>query len=311
MEGTCLGIDVAGRTLACSFRGRSREFANTEEGRRELALWAEGSKVWCMEATGRHHEALALEGLRLGRRCVVVNPMRAKRYLECVSPRAKTDRVDAAALARLGEAEGHRLRAWSPEPEESRAARQILGRRKALVAARVSLRQVARDTGDPEGRLKTVLDEMKRQVEALERDLERALSGNRTWRHLRTIPGVGSLTAAAVACALARGEFATSDSLVAYAGLDPRPRDSGSHRGRRRLSHQGDATLRTLLFMAARTGARLPVWQPYFQRQLGKGLSKTEATVVLARKLARVCWSVAKGDHPFEPPQTPEVDKAT
>lgn len=294
-----LGIDVSKDTLSCAMNQEVRVFPNSSGGHAALFDWAGGAAIWCMEATGRYHFPVADYGYAAGLRSVVVNPGRAKKYLGFVSHRAKTDKVDALALARLAEREGDDLRPYKPVPPEVQAARDVLTRRRALVESRVCLEQVAQAAGDPEGHLTRAAGSIKQTQQELERQLAVILKGYEGYRHLLTIPGIGPLSAAILVCTLERGEFLTSDSLVAFAGLDPRPQDSGKQRGKRSLSHQGDAQLRSILFMAARAGARLPAWKPYYVKQLAKGLPTTAATVILARKLLRVAWSVYKQNAPF------------
>ena len=306
-----LGIDVSKSTLGCAYAGRFREFPNTVEGFQALEDWVPDARIWCMEATGRFHEPLARFAYLLGKRCLVVNPGRAKKYLAFVDARAKTDRVDALSLARLAEKEGEEIRPYKPVPELIQQARDLLTSRKALIESRVSLEQVAGATGDPEGSLAKVIESIQLSIAELERQLARLLKPYPSYKNLLTIPGIGPLSAAVLVCALERGEFATSDSLVAFAGLDPKPRDSGKHKGKRALSHQGEAQIRTLLFMAARAGARSPVWKSYYASQKAKGLSSTEATVILARKLIRVAWSVHKQKSPFIQKNGPNIDYTT
>lgn len=306
-----LGIDVSKARLSGGFEGQVREFGNTATGHRELLEWAPEAQTWCMEATGRYHGALADFACLAGKRCLVVNPGRAKQYLGFVASRAKTDRVDALALARLAEREGESLREYKPVPERIVAARDALVRRRAFVEARVALELTAQTVGDPEGLLAAAAISLKAAQVELEKRIVHGLKGYPAYGNLLTIPGVGPLGAALLVCALERGEFATSDSLVAFAGLDPRPNDSGKAKGVRTLSHQGDAQLRTVLFMAARAAARGDTWKPYYRSQLAKGLSTTAATVVLARKLIRVAWSVARQGSPFIQKNGPPIDKLT
>lgn len=306
-----VGIDVSKSWLSCAMAQEVREFPNTVCGHRELLAWSAGSGPWCMEATGRFHLAVAHFGHASGKQCLVVNPGRAKKYLGFVSPRAKTDKVDALALARLAEREGHGLRPFRPVPERVSQARDVLVRRRALVEARVSLEQVAQSAGDPGGHLGQAAASLKEEQASIEKELAKALKGYGGYDRLLSVPAIGPLSAALLVCALERGEFATSDSLVAFAGLDPRPRESGQRRGRRSLSHQGDAQLRTVLFMAARAGSRTAQWKPYYESQRAKGLSTTESTVILARKLVRVAWKVYRQEGNFVP-RTPEtLDKQT
>ena len=53
-------------------------------------------------------------------------------------------------------------------------------------------------------------------------------------KRLQTIDGVGTLTSIRCATLFTRVPFHSSDAVVAFFGLDPRPNDSGQHRGRRR-----------------------------------------------------------------------------
>jgi transposase len=83
---------------------------------------------------------------------------------------------------------------------------------------------------------------------------------------------------------------------VAYIGLDVDKRESGKRKGERGLTHQGDAELRRLLYLCAQANLRIqdsPFRQQY-ERERAKGLSSTAALCAVARKLARLCWSLHK-----------------
>jgi len=119
-------------------------------------------------------------------------------------------------------------------------------------------------------------------------------------RRLTTIVGVGPIVGAQLVAALVRFEFARVDSFIAYTGLDPRPDDSGTRRGRRRLSKHGPGLLRCLLFNAARAATRSKLFKPLYQQLLARGLQTTEALVVLARKLARIAFALFKSGAVFD-----------
>lgn len=117
---------------------------------------------------------------------------------------------------------------------------------------------------------------------------------------LRSIPGIGPLSGAALLGVFTRLGFRSSDAVVAYSGFDPRPQDSGQKRGRRRLSKRGPAELRRLLYNAAMSAAKTKTWKPFYERQRAKGLPTTAALVVLARKLIRVAFALFKKDVCFD-----------
>jgi transposase len=88
---------------------------------------------------------------------------------------------------------------------------------------------------------------------------------------------------------------------VAFTGLDPRPDESGHHRGRRRLSKRGPSELRRLLYLAAMAAAKTKTWKPIYQHYRAQGLSTTAALVVLARRIARTAWSIYTHKTAFDP----------
>lgn len=92
-----------------------------------------------------------------------------------------------------------------------------------------------------------------------------------------------------------------ADAIVAYSGLDPRPNDSGQHRGRRRITKRGPPEMRRLLFLAAQAAAKSKAARPVYEAIRAKGFSTTQALVILARNLLRVAYLIWKTGQPFDP----------
>ncbi|WP_026333060.1 IS110 family transposase, partial [Thioalkalivibrio sp. ALgr5] len=101
--------------------------------------------------------------------------------------------------------------------------------------------------------------------------------------------------------AFQRGAFRNSDAFVAFLGLDVRIRDSGTKRGQRKLTKQGDPELRRLLYLAAMQAKSTPAWSDYYQRCLDRGLATTQALNALARKLARVAFALMNNQTDYQP----------
>ena len=104
--------------------------------------------------------------------------------------------------------------------------------------------------------------------------------------HLRTIDGVGPVTSASLVNILERVPLKSADAFVAFTGLDPRPDESGKHRGKRRLSKRGPADLRRLLYVAAMSAKKTKAWNALYEHYRAKGLSSTATFVILARRNA-------------------------
>ena len=124
---------------------------------------------------------------------------------------------------------------------------------------------------------------------------------------LRTIPGVGLLTATALVGFVGDvRRFPSGRHFAAYLGLTPRESSSGGRRRLGRISKQGDVYLRMLLIHGARAvlqGAqpqsepgRLRSWAAELQRRRGHN----KAAVAVANKLARIVWAVWTSGQPFQ-----------
>jgi transposase len=104
-----------------------------------------------------------------------------------------------------------------------------------------------------------------------------------------------------LATLLSRFDFANADALVAYSGLDPRPNDSGTKRGRRRLSKKGPPLLRRQMYLAGFAASHSKALKPLYQSIRAKGFATTAALMILGRKLLRVAFAIWKGNEVFDP----------
>lgn len=116
-----------------------------------------------------------------------------------------------------------------------------------------------------------------------------------------SLPGIGLLNSAALLSVFGRLKYASADAVIAFLGMDMRPRDSGSSMGVRHVSKRGQPEFRRLLFNAARSAARTKTWQAYYQRELDKGLAPVQAANGLARRLMRVAFSLFDSGATFDP----------
>ena len=121
------------------------------------------------------------------------------------------------------------------------------------------------------------------------------------FKHCKSVPGIGPLTALALTTLYHRGHFENADQFVAFLGLDVRVRDSGRYRGRRKLTKRGDLEARRLLHNAAMAAARNPLFKARYEALLARGLSTTAAYVVIARKLARIAFALMRNGANFDP----------
>jgi transposase len=238
------------------------------------------------------------------------------------SARAKTDKLDARALAGLlwrGELEA----VWMPD-ERVRVLRRRLARREQLVRARSRAKNevhaclVRRLQGKPpcsdlfgiKGRewladLELPVEEREsvdagiRQITFLDSELaavekliaKQALSWPEI-RRLMTVPGVNLISAASFIAAIGDPtRFMTSRKLVAYLGLDPKVRQSGEAPARSgRISKRGSASARWALVEAAWSVVLQPGPLRSFYQRTKARRGHGKAIVATARKLAVLFW---------------------
>lgn len=139
--------------------------------------------------------------------------------------------------------------------------------------------------------------ELNAQLAAYDRELEVLAQQSEVVQRLLTIPGVGPVTATAMAASVNDAkQFANGRQLAAWLGLVPRQYSSGGKTKLGRITKQGDAYLRTLLVHGSRSvllraggkSDRVSVWLQ--QLVARRGLKK--ACVALAAKTARIIWAV-------------------
>lgn len=303
-----IGVDVAKDHVVVACADASFTPRSIRNSRVALSAWLRhlpaGSRIG-LEATGSYHQCLADLAHALGFAVLVLNPKDVHYYAKGLGRRAKTDRVDAEVIARYVAHEHQKLHAYVPPSPEQRLMEQLLRRRARLVSLRVALQATMAELGSCRAQTEAVVRHLDALVVALEAQLQRLLKHSEASRQaqqrLQSIPGVGLIVGASLSVALQRLPFKSADAFVAFAGLDPRPRDSGKKVGRRKLSKRGPAELRRLLFNAAMAGSRTKAWQPFYLRHRQRGLATTEALIVLARKIARTAWSVFYHQTTFDP----------
>jgi transposase len=270
-----------------------------------------------LEATGNTMAIVRLLKPRVGR-VVIANPLQVRVIAEA---KAKTDRIDAAALARL-HAAGYLPEVWQPD-EKTELLRNLVARRAAIVQGMTRTKNrihavlhanlippfsgklfmgpgrkwlAEQPLSDHEraavDRWLTALDGMETELAAAEAAIASACLGDDRVRRLMTIGGVNMVVAAGILSAIGDvGRFGSSEKLVSYLGLDPRVRQSGDRAAQHgRISKQGRSHARGMLVEAAWAAAVTPgPLRAFYVRVQGRK-GKQVAAVATARKIAVLAW---------------------
>jgi transposase len=296
-----VGVDVSKDELVyCTRTTAPRSADNSPDGVASLLDTLSPDAVIAMEATGRYYRLLADTAHSRGFKVIVHNPKDVNRYAKSVCPRATTDPIMAKVIAEYTEIKDHRL--YDPTPSFVDALKNLVRTRAGLVKDRVSLLNRAAEHCDIADYLRQANEILRQSIEKLDEQIAETAKAIPQYRLLIKVPGFGPLVTAYLIALLSSGTFARSDSFVAFVGLDLRVRESGKFKGKRRLSKRGDPEARRLLYMAAFAACRVQgPFKELYEHYISRGFSKTEATVFVARKLARTAWAIYRHNQPYIP----------
>ena len=311
-----LGIDVAKAKVAVALvttgdKIRHKSCANTPAGFAELAAWLARQHVArvhaCLEATGTYGDALAIWLHQAGHVVSVVNPAIIHAYARTQLTRSKTDRLDAELIARFTATQ--HPPAWTPPAPEIRQLQALVRRLDALQGMRtqeLNRLEAGVAVADVRASIEAVLANLDAQiahVQQLIRDHLDRHPGLRAQRELlTTIPGIGEATAAVLIAELFDKSYTNARQAAAFAGLVPRIVESGTLRGRSRLSKIGPGRLRKALYFPAIAPLRYnPTIRAVRTRLRAAGKPSMVIIGAAMRKLIHLAYGVLKSGRAYQP----------
>lgn len=295
-ERRCVGIDVAKATLDVQVRPSDERWtvANDEAGIRTLVeqLRAVAPQQVVLEATGGYEVAAVSALAAAALPVVVVNPRQVRDFAKATGRLAKTDRLDAATLARFAEQVRPEARPLATAEQQELDA--LLTRRRQLIemltAEKNRLGQVFVRGGKPVRKsLKAHIAYLERELRMTDADLGELVRRSPVWRErddlLQSAPGVGPVLSRTILAALPELGQLDRKAIAALVGVAPLNRDSGMMRGKRMI-FGGRAPVRTALYMGTLTATRCnPVIRAFYQRLVAAGKPKKVALTACMRKL--------------------------
>jgi transposase len=242
-----------------------------------------------VESTGGYERLLVAVTSAAHLPIVVVNARRARDFAKACGKLAKTDRIDAAGLARFAQAVRPELR---PIPDETeRKLKETLARLGQLMEMRTMEKNRLLQMQAPAVResIKAVIALLDVELRKVDDDLDGAIRSCPAWQEkvdlLKSVPGVGDQTARILVAELPELGRCDRKQVAALVGLAPLNRDSGNQRGRRMIGG-GRANVRTALYMATLTARRLePSIAAMNARLKAAGKPNKVALVACMRKL--------------------------
>lgn len=334
-----IGLDLAKHIFQAHGANKNGAVVFRKKLRRQQVLSFFAALPSCtvaMEAcAGSHHWGREIG--KLGHSIKLIAPAYVKPFVK----RQKNDASDAEAIAEA--AQRPTMRFVSIKSEEAQAAAIVFRTRDLLVRQRTQIINALRGhltefglivakgsqnlsklvalVNDPTSGLPEAAHEilvllieqlhsLDVRVEKLDREIARRAKEDKVARRLMTIPGIGAVTATALAALAPPAEtFRRGRDFAAWLGLTPLQRSSGGKERLGRTSRMGERTLRRLLIIGAsavaswtaRKGAPAGSWLDRMLRRKPPMLVR----VALANKMARVAWALLANGGIYRAPITP------
>ncbi len=313
-----IGIDISkakfDAALLLGERVKHAVFSNTEAGFGQLLAWLAKHRPdpaaplhACMEATGNWGLELADFLHAQGIRVSIVNPARIKAYGESELARNKTDKLDAGLTARFCRA--HVPPAWIPPLPCLRELRELVRRCDALKAARVQELNRQKSGFASPAVARSIADHLawlNEQIEAVTATARQLIAADpalaRNLALLRSIAGLGEISATVLLAELPNIADFTPKALAAFTGLSPQEHSSGtSVRRPSKTSRMGSERLRSTLYMCALSAKRSnKALAAFVGRMTAAGKPPKVILVAVARKLLVYAHAVIRTQKAFE-----------
>ena len=296
-----IGIDVAKAQLDIAIRPSGERWAvpNDASGVTMLVdrVQALQPTLIVLEATGGLERAATVALATAGLPVVVVNPRQARDFARATGQLAKTDALDARALAHFADVIRPTPR---PLPDaQTQELRALLGRRQQLIGLRTAAQnRLAGTSGRLAQDIEAHIAWLKARLATLDDDLETMLRASPLWREnddlLQSVPGIGPVCARTFLLELPELGTLTRQQIAALVGVAPLNCDSGTLRGRRTI-WGGRAHVRTVLYMGTLVATRFnPQIKAFYQRLLAAGKIKKVALTACMHKLLTMLNAMLK-----------------
>lgn len=300
-----IGIDMAKARFEWGVHGMRSTHSATNEPAGFDTLLADLRErrvgLIVIEATGGLEHALASLLLQLGLPVAVVNPRAAREFARSMGHLAKTDAIDALALAHYAHTLAHRANQagvrLAPVPAHLESLQVMVLRRKQLIDMRTAefnrragAMRVLRESID------AVVKTLNEQIDSLDKDIGAHLDEHfkELDQRFESIKGVGPGTCAAVIAFMPELGQISNARAAKLAGLAPLNNDSGNSRGKRSI-WGGRKLVRCALYMATLSAVRFnPVIKIFYQRLLAAGKPKKAAMTACSHKLLRILNAMAR-----------------
>jgi len=307
-----IGIDVSKSTIDVYNGKRSYKFENNETGFKQVVSLSEKIKdtVLIFEPTGIYSYALTNFCSTHKIKVVMVGPKESRDFARSLKVRSKTDKIDAKVLYKY---QSHVESDMVKVPVVNHHAvkiQEMLNVYEGILSAKQKFKNQIESTSkaykDLVRTLKKMIDHLDIEAQKLFSKIERLLLKDEKikpkYDAISTIPSIGKKSALYLAAFFLKYPSANAKELTALMGLDPVMRDSGTYKGKQRISKHGGQQLRNLLYLptlsAIQHNDRI---KAFYEGLTSRAKTKKLAVIASMRKLILMAFSIFKSEEAYQP----------
>lgn len=305
-----IGVDVASRKLDISDSDNALSPVVVNDEAKIVQQIASkirnpSETIVVCEGTGGYEDYLVDVMHDHGVNVAVVNPRQVRDFAKGHGLLEKTDKIDAAIIAKFAK-DVHVHPRQPPTPEEKHL-RAVFRRRIQLVALEQQEKNRLARVNDPfvcelvEASVKTIKTELKLINKTIEQLLKERAKTDRRIDIWRSTEGVGVITVAMLVCELREIGNLSRGAIAKLVGLAPMSDQSGT-KDKKRHPRGGRSACRCVLYMAALSASQHnPKLKAFYNKLLKKGKPKKVALIAVARKLLTILNEMARHDRSWDP----------
>jgi len=307
-----IGIDVSKSTIDVYDGKKSYKFENSELGFKEVVSLAKKIKetILIFEPTGIYSYALTNFCATHKIQVVMVGPKESRDFARSLKVRSKTDKIDAKVLYKYQSHVEPKMVQVPIVNHHAVKIQEMLNIYEGILSAKQKFKNQIESTSkehkDLVRTLNRMIDNLDVEAQKLFNKIEFLLLKDKhvksKYDAISTIPSIGQKSALYLAAFFLKYPSANAKELTALMGLDPVMRDSGTYRGKQRISKHGGQQLRNLLYLptlcAIQHNDRI---KAFYEGLTSRAKTKKLAVIASMRKLILMAFSIFKSEEEYQP----------
>jgi len=307
-----IGIDISKATIDVYDGKKSYKFENNETGFKQIVSLSEEIKntILIFEPTGIYSYTLTNFCSTHKIKVVMVGPKESRDFARSLKVRSKTDKIDAKVLYKYQSHVEPKMVKVPTVNHHAVKIQEMLNVYEGILSAKQKFKNqiesASKEHKDLVRTLNRMIDNLNSEAQKLFNKIELLLLRDERikakYDAISTIPSIGQKSALYLAAFFLKYPLANAKELTALMGLDPVMRDSGTYRGKQRISKHGGQQLRNLLYLptlcAIQHNDRI---KAFYEGLTSRAKTKKLAVIASMRKLILMAFSLFKSEEEYQP----------